>query len=178
MMYLLLFVLCLVAGFLFYAHRVRKLAQQYDKAMKPKPSTPTERDARSYQERVGRWAPMVAVLLSLSLGGCIQFDRKWSTETRALEVGYQTMHAVDAIQTTRIRQHPELKESNPLLGEHPTNGKIWVWYMTTAYGHALITNALDEHAPRWVTRTWQIATLLGVSYTVHHNYQMGLTLSF
>lgn len=118
------------------------------------------------------------VMCLILLTGCVQFDRKWSTENRRLETAYQVVHAADFIQTLQIENHPELRETNPFLGDHPSKGKILVWYMTTSYGHAFITNAFDDGAPEWMGRTWQILTIGDAVNAVYGNYRLGLKVGF
>lgn len=121
---------------------------------------------------------LTLVMFLFLLGGCVQFERTWSTENRVLETSYQVIHAADLIQTLQIENHPGLRETNPLLGDHPTKGKILVWYMTTAYGHTFITDKLDEHAPKWVCRAWQSVTIGEAVNAVYGNYKLGLRFGF
>jgi len=122
----------------------------------------------------------LVIVVMASLSGCVQFERQWTPENRKLETTYQVLHAIDGAQTLQMTNRPDLKEvqSAWLLGEHPSAGKVFVWYFVDAYGHALMTNYLDEHAPRWVCRTWQAVTIGGTLYTVHSNYQLGLRVGF
>ncbi len=127
--------------------------------------------------KVAFWIMLAA--LGVLLTGCVQFDNTWRTENRRLETAYQIVHAVDFAQTLQIENRPELRESNWLLGDHPTKGKIFVGYMVTAYGHTLITDQLDKrNAPVWVCRTWQALTILDAANAVRGNYQLGLKWGF
>jgi len=122
---------------------------------------------------------IILPLVLLMMQGCVQFDRQWSTENRQLEVAYQVTHAVDGLQTLQIANQPErYSESSWMLPNHPTTGQVAVWYMGTAYGHAFVTNMLDERAPRWVCRTWQTLTILDAANAVRGNYQLGLRMGF
>ncbi len=122
---------------------------------------------------------MFAVIVVLiGLGGCVEFDHKWTKENSRLETTYQLLHAADVVQTLQLHNHPELREANPLLGDHPTQGKIGAFYLISAYGHAYTTDALDAHVPRWACRTWQALTLVDAAEAVRHNYQLGLRFGF
>lgn len=122
---------------------------------------------------------LVILVAIFALSGCVQFDRQWSTENRRLETAYQVIHAVDGIQTLQIANQPDrYSESSWMLPSHPTTGQVAVWYMGTAYGHTLVTDALDEHAPRWVCRTWQVLTIIDAANAVRGNYQLGLRMGF
>jgi hypothetical protein len=123
---------------------------------------------------------LVIAMSLILLTGCVQFDRQWSTENRRLEVAYQVIHAADAVQTLQMTNRSDLKEGNSawLLGEHPSAGKVWVWYLGTAYAHTFVTDALDERAPRWVCRAWQVVTIGDAANAVYGNYQLGLKVGF
>jgi len=70
---------------------------------------------------------------------------------------YQGLHAVDAIQTREALDHGCV-ERNPMLGRHPSTGRlVGVWAATSA-AHAGVTMALQDHAPRAV-KLWEIASI-------------------
>lgn len=122
---------------------------------------------------------LLIVMSLVLLSGCVQLDHERPVESRRLETAYQVLHAADALQTLDIKNHPGLRETNWFLGDHPTDGKVMVWYMGTAYGHVFITDALErEGAPVWMKRTWQVITIGDAMNAVYGNYQLGLKVSF
>lgn len=123
------------------------------------------------------WLMLVATLLLLQ--GCAAMPLAWVKENQRLELAYQAVHVIDLAQTLQISKHPELRESNWFLGEHPRSSKIAVWYAGTAYGHAFVTSALErENAPRWMCRTWQALTIGDAINAVYGNYRLGLKVGF
>jgi hypothetical protein len=119
------------------------------------------------------------IVVLIGLGGCAAMPNTWTKENQRLEIAYQVVHVVDLGQTLDIKNHPGIKEDNWFLGEHPSDGKIAVWYVGTAYGHAFVTSALErENAPRWLCRTWQALTIGDALNNIHGNYKLGLRMGF
>jgi hypothetical protein len=50
--------------------------------------------------------------------------RKMRNSIKVMEIAYQTLNAVDAIQTISCMQKINCEEKNPLFGKHPSTGKI------------------------------------------------------
>lgn len=127
------------------------------------------------------WLETVLVVIGIliALSGCATTPDQWSKEAQVLEATYQTIHAVDLIQTLDIKNHPELRESNRWLGNHPSDRSIAVWYIGTTYGHALVTSIIEgKDLPKWVDRTWQTITIGDAANAVRGNYQLGLKVRF
>lgn len=115
----------------------------------------------------------------LLLSGCATTPNQWTRENKALETTYQTLHAIDLMQTLDIKNHPELHESSWMLGRHPSDASIATWYVSTTYGHALVTSIFEsKDLPKWMCRTWQALTIVDVANAVRGNYQLGLKVSF
>lgn len=129
-------------------------------------------------------AVRIAIMLTLVfmlvlLSGCASTPDHWTKENQRLEMAYQAVHIADLSQTLQIKDHPELRESNWFLGDHPSDGKIAVWYVGTAYGHAFVTSVLtQEGAPRWMCRTWAVLSIGDALNAVRGNYQLGLKVGF
>lgn len=87
--------------------------------------------------------------------GCAVLDTPadWTKRDKTLEVAFQAINALDAIQTAHIRHHPHLVESHPiprsLLGENPNPGETAVYFTTLGLSHFLIARSLP---PKW--RAW------------------------
>lgn len=122
---------------------------------------------------------ITCIILTVLLAGCVSSPSTWTKETRYSEYAYQTVHAVDLVQTLDIKNHPGLRETNWFLGEHPSDGKVAIWYVGTAVGHGFVTSAFErEGAPEWMKRTWQSITIGDAVNAVYGNYRLGLRVSF
>ena len=70
-----------------------------------------------------------------------------------MEVTFQAINVLDAVQTANIRDYPHLIESHPiprsLLGENPEPDETVVYFTTLALSHYLIAKYLPA---RW--RPW------------------------
>jgi hypothetical protein len=96
---------------------------------------------------------VLAAFASLLLCACAT----WTSETRTEETVYQTLHAVDGLETLHIADEPtRFHEVNPLLSEHPTPNRVATYFVGGAVVHVGITAFLvHENAPVWLLRTWE-----------------------
>ena len=86
-------------------------------------------------------------------------------------------------QTIKIKDHPNLHETNIFLGEHPSDGQINAYMGGMIVSHALIAWALPQRAevfgvgvnPRAL---WQYVFIATEGVTVGRNYRLGLRFSF
>lgn len=123
---------------------------------------------------------LIGIAVILMLTGCASSPSTWSKETLRSEYTFQTMHAIDALQTLDIKNHPGYSESDPFLGDHPSDRTIAVWYASTAVLHGAITSVLveDKSTPKWVCRMWEMLTIGFTNEAVVHNYNMGMKVKF
>lgn len=123
----------------------------------------------------------VAILLLL-LGGCAVQPSTWSKETRIEESAYQALHAIDLVQTLRVARHPDKYAENELawiLGKHPSQRSVVLWYASTTLLHVGITAELaQDGAPPFIQRGWEVLSLIDVAQAVHGNYAIGLKWGF
>jgi hypothetical protein len=148
-------------------------------------------------ERVQFWlwikacAIVGVILLLCTLGGCATVDapareskpcaewpngyctyqgpEQWTRADTRREVAYQIVNALDAIQTSMIRDRPDLVEGMPLtravLGAKPDLGDTALYFASMGVSHFIIARLLP---PKW--RAWyQSGTLAFSSYTVGRN---------
>ena len=95
--------------------------------------------------------------------------RDWS-----LEAAFGGALLVDYGQTRDLKNHSELRETNPLLGSHPTDVRIRNYMLGAAIGHAAVTYLLPpEYRPYW-----QAGTLIIEVGVIQHNYSLGLGMRF
>lgn len=108
----------------------------------------------------------------------------WNTEEAVLEVVWQGLHLLDWGTTLDIVSRPdEYHEINPILGDHPSRGKVNLYMGLGAVLHPLVTHVLPRDAevfglsfkPR---RIWQGVTIMVSGACVANNFSIGLRLNF
>ena len=115
------------------------------------------------------WAVLIALLT-----GCASLP----PEQRVEETVYQSLHLADTLQTLQIARHPESywEAVNPIMGHHPTQGRVLEVMASEAVLHALVTQALVDR-PLWAQRSWQALSIGWSAANVNRNARIGLTLS-
>ena len=96
----------------------------------------------------------------------------WSRRDVALQATYFLFHALDWGQTRQIARAPDRywEACNPLLGSHPSQGRVDAYFTLSTLAHAGITHLLpSRYRPYWQGIT------IGVSgYCVGRNLSIGL----
>jgi len=98
----------------------------------------------------------------------------WSTQDKVLEGAFAASLLADWSQTRDIANHNDLHETNPILGEHPGNGRINRYFLASLALHAFVADRLDG---KWRT-AWQCVWIGAEVGTVEHNYNLGLRFKF
>ena len=111
-----------------------------------------------------------AMLLSL-LGCAVQplSAKEWKLEAAVLTAGL-----IDYAQTRDIKNHPEIYETNPLLGENPSDTRIRNYFIAAGLAHVGITHLL----PRPYRMPWQLGWLTLQVINMQNNHRLGLRLDF
>jgi hypothetical protein len=81
---------------------------------------------------------------------------------------------LDALQTMDIKNHPELHETNPLLGNHPGDVKIFAYFVGAGVGHYAVTKAL----PTEYRAAWQYGWAALEIATIIRNHRLDLRFNF
>lgn len=116
------------------------------------------------------WLLIISILL---LTACAHDP--WTKAEKAKETAWLALHAVDHKQTQYAMDRPnEYKELNPILGKHPSKGRINTFMLTTAIGHFLITN----YIPKEHRAFWQNFTLGTKAAVVGWNFHVGARIEF
>jgi hypothetical protein len=119
-----------------------------------------------------------ALLLSLAAGmlltllGCAVQPlsaKEWKWEAAVLTAGL-----IDYAQTRDIKNHPELYETNPLLGENPSDTRIRNYFIAAGLAHVGVTHLL----PRPYRMPWQLGWLSIQLINMQNNHRLGLRLDF
>lgn len=125
----------------------------------------------------GLMSKLMAILLcSILLSGCAStFAEKWSTGDTIREVTYGTLHVVDWGQTRYIAKHPDkYEERNPLIGRHPSTGRVDIYMGSTLLLHPVISGYLKPEYRRW----WQYITIGIEGGAVVNNASIGVKIGF
>ena len=91
------------------------------------------------------------------------------------EAVWQVIHVVDWGQTLSIADNPnDYHELNPIIGRHPSRGKVNTYMLASALLHPLVTYAIPTEY-RWY---WLGSTLALSTACVVNNKAIGLSLGF
>ena len=113
---------------------------------------------------------ILAILLLLT--GCA--TDPWSKQDIVLEAAYMVVTAADLSQTLQIKHHPDMVETNPLMGEHPSDKRIRSHFATCAVLHVLAVDLL----PSKYRGMFQMLGIGFESAVVYHNNTIGLNVRF
>ena len=97
----------------------------------------------------------------------------WTSSDTKREIAYQTLAAVDWLQTRNIARNPAYHEQNAVLGLHPSIGQVNNYFLITGLAHYLIADYLTEwRRPfQWVT--------VGIEFgAIAHNFSIGISARF
>jgi hypothetical protein len=98
-------------------------------------------------------------------------SQPWSYREKINEATWQGIHFLDFLQTEKIASHPDLyHEVNPLLGPHPSKGKVALYFASGALVHLGVTSIL----PPPYREAFQYTTLVYSSGCVTINFLVGL----
>ena len=126
------------------------------------------------------------ILMALALAlACFYAHSAHATDTDAptpkLEWVYQGAAVADMLTTLDIRHHPASKvvETNPILGQRPSDGQVLGYFVATGALHYLVTRELvRENVPSAVVNAWEGGTIGLELGMVGHNYAIGLHARF
>ena len=101
----------------------------------------------------------------------------WTWGDTVLQTIYTTFHVMDWSQTLHIARNPQkFTEANPILGKHPSEGRVNSYFALTLLGHTGISYLL----PKPYRTIWQ-GTWIYVEYDVvqqNREAGIGISLSF
>jgi hypothetical protein len=124
------------------------------------------------------WALFVWLALVV-FSGARADEANPNAPTPVTEWVYQGAALADMLTTLDIARHPNLAEENPLMGQHPTDGRVLGYFAVTGALHYLVTRELvRESVPAPLVQTWEA---LGIGLEVGmvaHNYSTGLRARF
>jgi len=96
-----------------------------------------------------------------------------------LEYVFFAAEAADMLTTLDIKNHPELRETNPILGSHPSDARIITYGSVTALIHSSITYVMvDSGVNPKVIKAWEYVSIGAETGFALHNYKLGLRFKF
>ena len=114
------------------------------------------------------WIAVLVVLV-----GC--GPRTWTQADSAREAAYLALHVVDWGQTLEIADNPgQYHERNPVLGDHPSRGRVNAWFAGTALLHPVVSYLLPDDLRPY----WQYGTIGLEMYCVGNNVSLGIGMGF
>lgn len=104
---------------------------------------------------------------------------EWFTPLTEKDIAAQAVYTgltlLDWHQTLQIAKHPdEYSETNFIIGEHPSEGRVNILMPAGIVLHALVTYAL----PRKYRPLWQYVWIGEEAACVYQNWRTGLTVRF
>jgi len=98
----------------------------------------------------------------------------WSKGDKIREATWMVLHVVDYKQTQYAMDRPdEFKELNPLLGEHPSEGRLNTLAIVGGLFHILVTDYLEENRTLWQNITIGLKVVCVVN-----NYYVGARVTY
>jgi len=114
---------------------------------------------------------VIVLIIFLIATPCYAWDRNDTLR----EVAWQGLHLVDWGQTLNIAKEPTLyHEINPLMGKHPSVGKVNTYMCLSALTHLGVSALL----PKEYRIYWQWISIGVTSGLIIHNYNIGLKVRF
>ncbi len=110
-------------------------------------------------------------LLLLSGSACAE---PFTVDDWKREAAFAALTVMDWQQTHDIARHPGMFELNPLLGRHPSAGRIDRYFAASLLAHVALARIL---APQYRV-TFQRATIVAEAVVVGRNTYLGLRVQF
>ena len=126
---------------------------------------------------MGRTAIILFVMLAFSSAviGAEEWFGELNHEEIIAEAVFVGLAVLDWNQTLQIAKHPdEYSETNFIIGEHPSEGRVNILMPAGIVLHALVTYAL----PRKYRSFWQYVWIGEEAACVYQNWRTGLTVRF
>lgn len=117
---------------------------------------------------------LIIILIIWSIAGAYASD--WSKKDTVRESIYIAVSAADWAQTRYIAKHPsKFRETNSMIGAHPSISKVNNYFVGMIATHALIAELLPNGRAR---AGWQIAGIAWETMLVLHNHEIGINFNF
>lgn len=116
------------------------------------------------------WKKALILFVLVLLVGC-GGPRNWTKADTARQVGVTALLALDCWQTQYIVDHPDrFYETNLILGNHPSSGAVYGYFITAAVISAVVAWAMSDDWRPWWQTGW-IGAEIGITA---RNKQLGI----
>lgn len=136
------------------------------------PRRKSEADCAHTRRRGGDAIKKYVLLLSLLVSA--PAVAQWDAASTQREVLWQIINVLDLGTTLDIENHPELYETNPIFGKHPSRERVYALMVVGAVVHYAVSKALKPKYRRY----WQHFTIATSAAYVSNNFSLGLRLRF
>ena len=100
---------------------------------------------------------------------------EWNGADSAREVVWQGLHVIDWGQTLEIARQPEdYWEVNPIMGRHPSVGRVNLYMGVSAVVHGVVSWVLPDEVRKW----WQYVSIGVSGACVARNFNIGLGVRY
>lgn len=118
---------------------------------------------------------ILLILLLPSIANAYTFGDNWTKENTNLQAAFVAVAVADWGQTLCIANNPDrFYETNPLLGIHPSRGRVNTYFPIVIGLHTAVAVALPPTYRRW----WQLIWIGIETGTIMNNASMGIKLDF
>jgi len=101
-------------------------------------------------------------------------ENTWTKKDTIYQATFLTVKAIDWLQTKEIARNPRYYEENPILGKHPKQNTVDIYFLSTAMAHSIIAYYLPEK----YRRAWQCIFIGIQAGCVMNNYHTGVRFNF
>lgn len=117
---------------------------------------------------------IILLIIILTCLSCTTTPVKWTKTEKAKEAAWLILHAVDYKQTQYAMEEGGFKELNPLLGEHPSEGRLNTFALLGAVLHFVTTHYIEKE----YRAIWQNITIGTKAAVVGWNFHVGAKVEF
>ena len=99
---------------------------------------------------------------------------EWNPTDKILFRSFIVLQVIDYNQTLAVVHDDDYYELNPIMGRHPSDSTILLYFAGSTVVNYLIADALSLK----YRRAWLVASVLFQAVNVGRNYNMGLKIEF
>lgn len=117
---------------------------------------------------------VIGILIILIFNVSIVFADEWTAKDTKYQAVFLLFKSVDYLQTKEIARNPKYYELNPIIGKHPTQNEIDIYFLSTAILHT----GIAYYLPKKYRRYWQCVFIGMSAGCVAYNFNAGISIIF
>ena len=115
------------------------------------------------------------ILLLILFLSTSTLSKELTKEQKIGELAFQTVNFIDMMQTLEIVQHDDLYyETNPILGKHPQQHEVLLYFMARGALHYEVTKWLPDK----LKMPWLTITFFPQLPIIEHNHNLGIRIGW